>query len=145
MTHIFMVFLPPSLFASISGASGIFGSTDYMASLSWAARLPFFIPKSATGIRELDQMFALCVGVVALLYSLFYAFRSWRKEEETVATKNRQREANEVEARRQLAVTFALGLLQLLDEQLSQARDETEKQAILERRTRLVEGMSGMI
>lgn len=130
-----VVFLPLSSFTSISGAIGIFGSTDYMASMSWTARLSFFIPKSTTRITELDQMFALCVGLIALLYSLFYAFRSWGMEEET----------NKVEARRQLTETFALSLLQLLDEQLSQSTDETEKQAILERRNQLVEGMSGMV
>jgi hypothetical protein len=130
-----------SLFTSVLASSGIFGFTKYMSFLSWTARLPFFIPKSASGLTELDQMFALCVGIVALSYSLLYAFGSWRKEEERG---NRQREAAELEARRQLTMSLALSLLQLLEEQLGQAIDEREREALLERRSQLLDCMSGM-
>jgi hypothetical protein len=145
LTLVPSAFLPLSYVVSAVGASGGFGSTDYMASLSWTVRLPFFIPKTATGITELDQMFALCVGVVALLYSLLHAFKSLRKEEEIVEAVNRQREAEELEDRRRLTMSLALSLLELLDERLGQAINEREREAILERRNRLLDGMSRMM
>jgi hypothetical protein len=146
LTFASVPFICLSLVASALAPFGTFGLTDYnvMSSLSWTARLPFFIPKSAAGITELDQMFALCVGVVALLYSLLHAFRSQRREEEIAETENRLREAEEVEARWQGTMSLALSLLQLLDERLDQAVDEREREALLERRNRLLDGMSGV-
>ncbi|KAJ5692272.1 hypothetical protein N7462_001695 [Penicillium macrosclerotiorum] len=78
-----MLSLPVLLLASLSSATGIFGATDYGASIS---NLPtkafFFIPKSSSSITDLDQAFALAAGLLTLVFSLRAAYKSRRDEEE---------------------------------------------------------------
>jgi len=56
LTYISVFFLPFSFIASIFAGTGTFGPTEFMLSVRYTARLPFFVPKSATSIAELDQM-----------------------------------------------------------------------------------------
>jgi len=63
LTYISVFFLPLALGTSALSGSGALGLTEFMAALGWKARLPFFVPRSATVITELDQMVSLCIGV----------------------------------------------------------------------------------
>jgi hypothetical protein len=144
LTYASFPFVILSFVASSITPFGLLGVTAYMSSLSWTARLPFFIPKSATGITELDQTFALCIGVVGLLYNLLHAFRSRRKEEEILDRGDRQKDDEELAAKQQRTMSLALNVLQLLEEQLGQAADERERGALLERRNQFLDRISRM-
>ena len=122
-------FVPAGYVCSFFGAYGAFGVTDFMSSLSWTARLPFFVPRSATGITELDQMVSVCTGIVALLFSLWHAFKSQKEEQETEERRTRQSEI--------LANTICL--LRQVQEQFDQAQDASERQLLLNRRDALME------
>ncbi len=129
-------FIPTAYVFSFFGAYGVFGATDFMSSLSWTARLPFFVPRSATGITELDQMVSVCTGIVALLFSLWHAFKSQREENKRLREESRTRQ------RQNLARMTCL--LRQVQEQLDQAQDESERQVLLYRRDVLTAAISTM-
>lgn len=143
-----IIFLPLQFLAalaSMGSPTGMFGSTIYMSSLSWAARLLLFVPKSATSITELDQMVSVCIGSTALLFILWEAFKSQKKENERARRENRQRAADHGRTWRQRELTCALRLLRRVNDQLDQTDDETERQVLLDRRNILMVNMSRMV
>ncbi|KAH7247457.1 uncharacterized protein BKA55DRAFT_571880 [Fusarium redolens] len=148
LTMVSMVFLPLSLLvtlASMSFPTRIFGATSFISSPSWAALVLFFVPKSATSITELDQIVSVCIGSTALLFSVWEAFKSQRKEDERARRENRQRAADGRRTRRQRELTYALYLLRRVNHQLDQTEDETERQVLLDRRNILMINMSRMV
>jgi hypothetical protein len=128
-------FLPISLAVAMFNAFGTFGLTDFMSSLNWTARLPFFIPQSTTGLSELDQMFSVCIGIFALFFSLWHAFKSQRHEKERV-----RREESE-----KRGLIRVLHSLRQLNEHLGQTQDEAERRMLLNRREILAANMSRLV
>ena len=133
-------FLPLSLLMSSGGAAGAWGSTVFMKSLGWTSRLPFFVPRSNTVITELDQMFTACFGVVGILFSLWHAFRSRKREAERARQEIMQKR---VEERRE-HLAQAVRRLQELNLHIDQARNEDERKEWANKRNTLISIMFDM-
>jgi hypothetical protein len=59
-------------------AAGVFGVTEYGSHMSSAARVFFFIPKSSSSIRNLDQAVALAAGIITVGFSIHTGFKTRR-------------------------------------------------------------------
>ena len=149
LTLLSSFFVPLSLVTSFGGI-GVFGTTEFMSWQDWTVRLPFFIPKSSTAITELDQVVPAVVGTIALIFSLWHAFQSQRKQEEKVAeTRKRREAAREIFRQRvdlaRLLRQLCLLQLRLLQDELGQTRDDVERRKLLLARNTLILKMSEIL
>ncbi|KAM6513843.1 hypothetical protein FALCPG4_015052 [Fusarium falciforme] len=75
------IFVHPMMFATIGpGATGGLGVTEFMLTRASRTRLIFFIPKSSTSMTELDQVVAVSIGILTLLFSVWQAVASRSRE-----------------------------------------------------------------
>ncbi|KAK4449806.1 hypothetical protein QBC34DRAFT_484742 [Podospora aff. communis PSN243] len=124
LTYISIYFFPLALCAAILTGTGTFGETEFMLSSRATAHLPFFLPKSAASITELDQMVTLCVGLTSLIFNLWQAFKSQRRVLKGTTLDSTWRQE-----------TCTIRLLLRLNDELDRAQNETERQEILDRRS----------
>ena len=147
LTLLSILLLPLSVFASLLSAGaplGVFGETSFTPSPNWGAAVLFFVPRSTTGITELDQMVSLCVGIITLLFSLWEAFKSQKKEELRAPQKTRKQAANRRKnSRRRL--NAGLYLFRQVNDELDQTEDETQRQELLDKRNLIMVELFRMV
>ncbi|KAJ4250237.1 hypothetical protein NW762_012052 [Fusarium torreyae] len=148
MTLISILFLPFSNFAALASTStpfGMFGETSFIPSPNLGAAILFFIPKSTTGVTELDQMVSLCVGIITLLFSLREALKSQKREELRVRQMIRKQAANRRRSRHQRRLNTGLYFLRQVTDELDQTEDETQRRELLDKRNSIMVEMFRMV
>ncbi|SPJ88928.1 uncharacterized protein FTOL_12823 [Fusarium torulosum] len=141
LTLLSILFLPLSFFACLASMGtplGAFGETSFMPSPNWGATVLFFVPRSTTDITELDQMVSLCVGIITLLFSLWEAFKSQKKEELEARRKTRKQAANRRKNWHRRRLNAGLYFLRQVNNELDQTEDETQRQELLDRRNAIM-------
>ncbi|KAL9572061.1 hypothetical protein ACKAV7_003778 [Fusarium commune] len=134
LTLISIFFVPLTFFTSLGTPLGVFGETSFIPSPNWGAAALFFVPRSTTNITELDQMVSLCVGIITLLFSLWEAFKSQKKEGLRGRQKTSKQAANRRRNWRQRWLNAGLYLLRQVNYELDQTEDETRRQELLDKR-----------
>ncbi|KAK4167965.1 hypothetical protein QBC43DRAFT_126317 [Cladorrhinum sp. PSN259] len=124
-------FLPFSFGVIMFTKTRTLGPTEFMSSVRFTARLPFFVPKSTSSITELDQMVTLCIGFTALIFNFWQAFKSQKMDSEGTTQERTRRQE-----------TRTVRLLLRLNDELDQVQNETERQALLDRRSVLLQSLS---
>lgn len=134
-------FVPLSFGATIFGASGAWGSTDFMSHIEWTGRLRFFFPRTATKISDLDQAVSICAGLITLAFSVREAHKSHERKEKDFRREMRQEMMEEMLKRQRHGFTQGMRLLMQIQEQLDRTQNEAEEQVLLDRRRRLITGV----